>query len=347
MNEKRKDYFAYGSNMDTVQMLERCPNAQLCGTAVLSDYKFALDEVGYATVIPCRGAAVPGVLWRINAEDEKALDRCEGVHLGCYKKETLTVSPKGCASKLPVLVYTSLRGENRGRRKDNYIERIVTAAAHFGFDNGYVSMLKDIWVGYANEDYRIDGKTSYVFEKAIGFAADAHHGTCRKGTDIPYILHPLEAASIVGTMTSDPCILAAAVLHDVVEDTSVTIGHIRLEFGERIADLVAAESENKRENICAEESWLIRKREAVKHLDNAGIEAKMIALGDKLSNMRAIKRDFSVLGNSLWERFNVKDPALHGRYYGALAESLSDLSEYPAWQEYRQLVDEVFGGTAQ
>ena len=347
MNENKRDYFAYGSNMDTAQMLGRCPNAQLCGTAVLSDYKFALDEEGCAAVVPCRGAAVPGVIWRINAEDEETLDRREGVHRGCYKKETLMVSPEGCTSKLPVLVYTSLRGENRGRRRDNYIERIVTAAEHFGFDEGYVSMLKDIWVGYANEDYRVDGKTAYVFEKAISFAADAHHGACRKGTSIPYILHPMEAASIVGTMTSDPCILAAAVLHDVVEDTPTTIEHIRCEFGERIADLVAAESENKRENMCAEESWRIRKQETIDRLSTAGIEAKMIALGDKLSNIRAIKCDFSVLGDRLWERFNVKDPALHGWYYGALAEVLSDLSEYPAWQEYRQLAAEVFGSAAQ
>lgn len=64
----------------------------------------------------------------------------------------------------------------------------------------------------------MNSKTEHLFERAVAFAADAHHGTCRKGTDIPYILHPMEAAAIVGSMTSDPCLLAAAVLHDVVED---------------------------------------------------------------------------------------------------------------------------------
>ena len=90
-----------------------------------------------------------------------------------------------------------------------------------------------------------------ILDEAICFATNAHSGSYRKGTSIPYILHPLEAAAIVGTMTSDKEVIAAAVLHDVVEDTPVSIEMIRAQFGDRIADLVSFESENKREGLPA------------------------------------------------------------------------------------------------
>ena len=75
--------------------------------------------------------------------------------------------------------------------------------------------------------------TSLV-DKAIIFAVKAHEGVPRRGRDFPYIVHPLEALTIVATMTSDPALLAAAVLHDVVEDTEVTVEDIRAEFGDRV-----------------------------------------------------------------------------------------------------------------
>lgn len=161
MNEnKTVTYFAYGSNMDMEQMRYRCPGAELHGTAVLPDYKFALDSAGCATVIPCEGKEVCGVLWSINSEDEKALDRYEGVAAGCYGKETLKVSCEGYLSKFPVLIYVSRRGENTGERRDGYMKKIVEAAEKLGFDSSYLGMLKDIWVGYANEDVRGQRRTS-------------------------------------------------------------------------------------------------------------------------------------------------------------------------------------------
>ena len=61
---------------------------------------------------------------------------------------------------------------------------------------------------------------------------EARMGQFRKGTQIPYILHPLEAAAIVGTMTTEPEVIAGAVLHDVVEDTDTTIDEIAELFGD-------------------------------------------------------------------------------------------------------------------
>lgn len=73
---------------------------------------------------------------------------------------------------------------------------------------------------------------------ALEFATAAHAGLVRKYTDEPYIGHPIAVADIVATVTDDPEVIAAAYLHDVVEDTDVTIDDIELMFGPRVARLV-------------------------------------------------------------------------------------------------------------
>ena len=86
------------------------------------------------------------------------------------------------------------------------------------------------------------------------FAVKAHAGTERRGKGFPYIVHPMEAVAIAATITSDQEILAAAALHDTVEDTDVTIDQIRCEFGDRVASLVKAETDVVFENRPEEES---------------------------------------------------------------------------------------------
>ena len=68
----------------------------------------------------------------------------------------------------------------------------------------------------------------------------AHDGMRRKKSEAPYILHPMEAAVIVGTMTDDQNLIAAAALHDVVEDANITIDEIEVKFGKRVRKLVGS-----------------------------------------------------------------------------------------------------------
>lgn len=181
-----------------------------------------------------------------------------------------------------------------------------------------------------------------ILDKAIRFATEVHEGQLRKGTNIPYILHPLEAATIVGTMTTDDEIIAGAVLHDVVEDTDTTVDEVCELFGERVAQLVASESENKRENLAAESTWKIRKQETLEHLKTASVDVKMITLGDKLSNIRAIHRDYNTIGDELWQRFNQKDKNEHYWYYQSIADCLTELKGYPVYNEYCELISKTF-----
>ena len=176
-----------------------------------------------------------------------------------------------------------------------------------------------------------------LIQKAMIFATQAHRGQFRKGTMRPFIVHPLEVGKIVATMTDDEEIISAAILHDTIEDCEgVTQEEIRKEFTERVARLVAQESEDK------SKTWMERKSATIAHLKVAPREIQMIGLADKLSNMRAIHRDQNTVGDRLWERFNEKDKSKHGWMYRQVAIALSELSDTFAWQEYDELVRKTF-----
>ena len=182
-----------------------------------------------------------------------------------------------------------------------------------------------------------------LLDRAIVFAVRAHAGTERRGKGFPYIVHPMEAVEIVATMTPDQELLAAAALHDTVEDTDVTIEQIRSEFGERVASFVAAESDEPHQRPDSVENWRARKQAAIDRLAHASRDAKIVALGDKLSNMRAIARDYAEQGDRLWDLFHAKDTKDHEWHYRGLADALSELRDTFAYKEFEDLIHQVFG----
>lgn len=86
----RKEYFAYGSNLNFEQMAYRCPEATVVGTAKLDGYELAFRR-GYLTILPKEGASVEGLIWSVTDHDESQLDCYEG-YPTFYDKETLTVT---------------------------------------------------------------------------------------------------------------------------------------------------------------------------------------------------------------------------------------------------------------
>lgn len=181
-------------------------------------------------------------------------------------------------------------------------------------------------------------------DRAIHFAVNAHTNTERRGKGFPYIVHPMEAMVIVATMTPDQELLAAAVLHDVVEDTEVSLDEIRQEFGDRVAAIVEAESDRSIDSRPESKSWHVRKQAAIDRLAATSHEAKIVAMGDKLSNMRAIARDYKELGDKLWDRFHAPNGRPdHEWHYRGLADSLSELAGTEPYEEFLQLINTVFG----
>jgi len=176
-----------------------------------------------------------------------------------------------------------------------------------------------------------------MIDEAILFAVKAHEGQFRKGTNIPYILHPLEAMIIVSEIKYHEDLISAAVLHDVAEDTNYNLQDIKNLFGNRVYELVSAQSEDKSKH------WYERKSHTLELLSQENDQdILMVALGDKLSNIGAIYRDYLEIGDNLWKRFNVKDKSMQGWYYKGLVKCFQPLSVYQAFSEFSESVDKVF-----
>ena len=118
---------------------------------------------------------------------------------------------------------------------------------------------------------------------------------------------------------------------------------IRARFGDRVAALVGAETEDKMRSVPPGQSWKARKEAAIAGLRGAkdpGVA--IIALGDKLSNMRALYRSRGQKGEAMWEAFHQRDPEQHHWYYRTIAGVLAPLADTAAWQEFDWLIGQVF-----
>ena len=135
-------YFAYGSNMDALQMQDRCPTARPLGTALLSHHRFQLDGRGFATVTPCVGSSVHGIVWEITETDEASLDWYEEVP-NLYVKQHHFVSFGDEGESM--LVYASTDHSSQSGRSA-YLERIISVAEENHFPGDYVRELRS-WVG--------------------------------------------------------------------------------------------------------------------------------------------------------------------------------------------------------
>ena len=178
-----------------------------------------------------------------------------------------------------------------------------------------------------------------MIEKAIEFATKAHAGQFRKGTKRPYIVHPLEVGDIVASMTKDEEVICAAILHDTIEDCEgITEKMLAEVFSERVASIVAQESEDK------SKTWVERKQATINHIAAAPREVQMVGLADKLSNMRDIDRDYPVEKENLWNRFRMKDKETIGWYYKGVRDALEErFTGVQAYEEYRKLIQKNFG----
>lgn len=179
-----------------------------------------------------------------------------------------------------------------------------------------------------------------LLNKAIIYAVEKHSGQLRKGTVIPYIVHPMEVMAILNEMRAGMTVMIAGVLHDTVEDTSATIDDIIREFGEDVADLVGNHTEDK------SKTWFQRKSLGLKELAEGSFQLKCLVLADKLSNVRNMARDYRLEGEEYWDRFNAPKEKQAWYYRGAVKalEELKD-GEYTStrYAEFKSIVEETFG----
>ncbi len=164
-----------------------------------------------------------------------------------------------------------------------------------------------------------DGPASQerLFE-AIEFAARAHRGQFRKGTQVPYILHPLRVAEILIEVDAGNSLIVAALLHDTIEDTGTTAAGLAQRFGAQVAALVAAVSEPDQAA-----PWEERKQHTIELLSTATTDALMLLCADKLDNVRSMRRGERSAGPAFWERFHRPRPS-QAWYYQRVALALCE-----------------------
>lgn len=162
--------------------------------------------------------------------------------------------------------------------------------------------------------------------RAIKFVAEAHEGHYRKGTNIPYISHLTNVMKILCENGCSQEVIVAGILHDAVEDTPVSLDLISLKFGNRVAELVAAASENEKLETGNQEenSWKERKQHTIDSLQKTdSVDKLLVSCADKLDNTRAILQDYRKLGDDLWTRFNAGKEEQRW-YYQSLATVFVD-----------------------
>jgi len=135
-----KYYFAYGSNINPVQMSTRCPDARFNETGCLNGYDFLINERGVATIIPREGSIVYGVVWEVSSYDIESLDVYEGVSQGLYLKQNdICINLK--KEKILAFIYVA-NNQEIGVPRHGYLEKIIDNACILGFDPVYIDKLK-------------------------------------------------------------------------------------------------------------------------------------------------------------------------------------------------------------
>ncbi len=176
--------------------------------------------------------------------------------------------------------------------------------------------------------------------EAIEVAAKVHEHQKRKSTEFPYIVHPFEVAMILqGNGVKDQEVLAAAILHDTLEDGDLSAAELESRFTPRVKQLVLLASEKLEGR--SERSWKERKAHTIEEIQNMCFEGKLIHCADKLSNARSMLRAYEKIGDQLWDRFNA-GVAEQKWYYEGLVKSLEELASFEMYREFREVVERIF-----
>ncbi|WP_088006099.1 HD domain-containing protein [Indiicoccus explosivorum] len=180
---------------------------------------------------------------------------------------------------------------------------------------------------------------STLTEKALIFAAIKHEGHYRKGTNIPYIVHPIGVAWLLRDAGMPEEVVAAGLLHDTVEDTSATEAEIDEQFGEEVLQLVKAASEPDKSL-----PWEERKQHTIDGISTRAVNEAVLITADKLHNVRSIQQDADVMGEEAWLRFN-RGKREQTWYYMSLVRELERRKdEIPLAKELRSAVCQLFIG---
>lgn len=187
---------------------------------------------------------------------------------------------------------------------------------------------------------------------ALKIAWDVHKNQKRKGSNAPYIIHPIEVAVILLENGADEDLITAGLLHDTLED--ITSGRaellklIKANFSKRVVNIVLAVSEQEKISINRTltrsekiNTWRVRKQESIDKLKISDLDVKMLSCADKLSNVRSMIEDYKMMKDNLWTMFNAGYDDQKW-YYTEILKVFKDLYNYPMYKELEYKVNLLF-----
>jgi (p)ppGpp synthase/HD superfamily hydrolase len=197
--------------------------------------------------------------------------------------------------------------------------------------------------GQPDERGAVEATVGYseLYERALRMAAQAHRRQNRKGSDVPYITHPVHVSVILLRYGFPTEVAIAALLHDVVEDQGVGLTEIKEAFGGGVAEVVAALSELKTDAQGNERPWEVRKQEAVVCMRQASLEAVAVKAADALHNLRSIALDLREGGAKTWQRFSRGPEATLGFYQEVVQVAQERLPDHSLVSGLAEALDDL------
>ncbi len=178
------------------------------------------------------------------------------------------------------------------------------------------------------------------YEAALILAARAHRQQVRKGSDVPYVVHPVHVSVLLLRYGFSEEVAVAGLLHDVVEDQDIPLADIEAGFGPAVAEMVAALSERKRDEA-GERPWEVRKQEKIAHLRQASLGAVAVKAADTLHNVHSVIAGLRDQGPSFWGHFKRGSEASLGYYRSVAAVVRERLGAHPLADELEAAIGEL------
>lgn len=176
-----------------------------------------------------------------------------------------------------------------------------------------------------------------VVEKSLKFAVLAHKNQIRKAEiEKPYIVHPIDVANILKEYRCSDNLISAGLLHDILEDTQYDFEFLKKEFGEEIANLVNAATEQNKDA-----TWEERKQATIDKIKNLSLEEKIVLCADKISNLEDMYILFNIKGKKDFSSFK-RSEKKQKWYYDNLYNSFVFNSNHEIFDRLKNLINKVF-----
>lgn len=173
-----------------------------------------------------------------------------------------------------------------------------------------------------------------LVEKALRIMLTAHGQQVRKTDSSPYIIHPMMVAKKLARLGFNDEVIAAAFIHDVLEDTDYPEKKLRQELGDKVVDIILPLSEDKKLE------WEERKKKYINDVKNASVETKAVSIADKIHNLESIIETHKTMGSDIWSKFN-RGKEQKMWFENAMLKAFQESWDHPMIAEYEKLIKQA------